>query len=440
MKAIRITFGALIILSSALFGRWDILNEGVKGSLNTVDFVNENVGWLAGSNGLLLKTEDGGQEWLPIKMNEHWTITVIDFLNDSIGWAIGQDETGQSMILKTDDGGHSWSLQKALAGLYFNSLFVVSDSVVYVAGNDYTGLTMILKTPDSGISWVDTTPYNMNGQLESIWFFTDEVGFAAGYCSETVSQEQIQRAVIAHTENGGETWEENIIPDFSWVEDFQFIDDSTGCFFSRVQTQSSSYSMLCKTTDRLKSWSIITQSDDTNWINSFFYLGNGHFCSNNSLSASRIGGPTINFIAKSVDGGRTWEQKLPAGRWNLNQMFFINGQVGFSIGGGTILKTIDGGENWSVQTFSYSFENVCFIDRNKGFAGGGMLSDTHFGNGYGDMFVTADGGKTWQPNLSIDCQKIESCVFVNSSIGFAISRIIDGTSNILKTVDGGENW
>ena len=53
----------LVLIPLSLNAQWEILNEGFKGSINTIDFVNENVGWIAGSNGTLVKTIDGGENW-----------------------------------------------------------------------------------------------------------------------------------------------------------------------------------------------------------------------------------------------------------------------------------------------------------------------------------------------------------------------------------------
>jgi len=47
-------------------GQWEILNEG--GDIETIDFVNNQVGWIAGEN-TLIKTEDGGETWVSIVSN-----------------------------------------------------------------------------------------------------------------------------------------------------------------------------------------------------------------------------------------------------------------------------------------------------------------------------------------------------------------------------------
>jgi len=445
---IRFTCTLVIFLSlfAHLQGQWEIWNEGVKGSINTIDFVNETIGWIAGTEGLLLKTRDGGESWHPIPLDKNWFIHNIDFVNDSVGWAIGtncSDFTERlAIILKTVDGGRTWLVQKSWRGDYWRPselLHVVNDDVVYAVGFQHNQFsrrddTKVFKTADGGENWMDITPRNSGKYPQSIWFFNDQVGLITGSFSPS---ETTRNAFVWSTHDGGLTWDETIIPELSGINDLQFVDDSTGYFLADRQSDSSSFTVLGKTTDGLRSWSIITQIDWSNWINSFFYLGSGHFCTNIGPGFSFLGRPSINYISKSVDGGMTWEQKLPAGPWNLNKMYFINDQVGFSIGGGTLMRSIDGGENWCAQKFSYSFEDVYFIDRKKGFAGGGWLYLHRMGSG--DMFMTDDGGKTWQPNLSTG-EKIESCIFVNPSLGFAICRVIEDGSWLLKTVDGGENW
>jgi photosystem II stability/assembly factor-like uncharacterized protein len=155
-------------------------------------------------------------------------------------------------------------------------------------------------------------------------------------------------------------------------------------------------------------------------------------------------------MMKSTDGGRTWEKKLDLGNFRLDRLFFWN-NVGFSFyrggniiigpgspGRGTLLKSLDQGEHWTIQKLAYDFQDVCFITKDRGFAAGGDLY-MHL-SGYGDMFVTDDGGKTWEVNFST-YQKIESCFFVNQMLGFVLSRVIlGGSSHIYKTTDSGKSW
>jgi len=80
-------------ISPTVSAQWEILNDGsdLKGPPSTIDFVND-VGWIAGSVswygyfcdvGFLLKTEDGGENWNSIEIDESWNIPMIDFISES---------------------------------------------------------------------------------------------------------------------------------------------------------------------------------------------------------------------------------------------------------------------------------------------------------------------------------------------------------------------
>ncbi len=63
---ISISFITLVNVHAQDNGQWDILNEG--GDFNTSDFVNGQVGWIAGGR-IIFKTEDGGETWYSILLD-----------------------------------------------------------------------------------------------------------------------------------------------------------------------------------------------------------------------------------------------------------------------------------------------------------------------------------------------------------------------------------
>jgi photosystem II stability/assembly factor-like uncharacterized protein len=446
MKRFIFTLMTLLILIANLQGQWEILNEGITGSLNTIDFVNDRIGWMAGGDecnplgqkASLFKTEDAGESWHPLVVEGDFSIAMIDFINDSVGWAIGNEDllaTQNGNILKTTDGGYTWSLQKKTPeDITLLSLQAINDSIAYIIGTQNRGSIdlanvsgVILKTSDGGTNWIDISPRNAKERTyETCQFFNNQIGLVSGYLDEA---DWTRKSIILKTNDGGMTWEETIVPEFEWRGNLQFIDDSTGFFSARKPGQDSC--SLYKTTDRLMSWSLVDQSHN---FTTFFYLDRD--------LAFAIGS---NSIMKSADGGKTWEEKLPIGNLNVNKLYFCQ-NVGFSFGGsnffyncaGIILRSADRGEHWMINKLTYDFQDVCFIDRDKGFAAGGWLYQ-HLA-GYGDMFITQDGGKTWNLNFSTN-QKIESCCFVNQTTGFILSRVRQGVgSHIYKTFLGGARW
>ena len=205
-------FIASVNLNAQDTGQWDILNEG--GDFNAIDFVNEQVGWVAGK-GTLLKTEDGGETWNSLPLDDKWYISLIDFISDSVGWVSGwsnsvEDHAIGSVILKTMDGGQTWSVQKVLPDEnYLSSIRVINESIIYAIGSYYDydtdiGGGKIWKSSDGGLSWIDVFPDLTNKSLNSVWFFNAEVGIITG--------ESSGQGLVLKTFDGGQTWMKTFSP------------------------------------------------------------------------------------------------------------------------------------------------------------------------------------------------------------------------------------
>ena len=82
---------------------WETLPTGHYASKNSVFFLNENLGWIGGNNGVILKTIDGGENW-----DMYWagtTVVGIHFYDENIGFCVDQG----AYVYSTDDGGETWS-------------------------------------------------------------------------------------------------------------------------------------------------------------------------------------------------------------------------------------------------------------------------------------------------------------------------------------------
>ncbi|HEV7844257.1 MAG TPA: YCF48-related protein, partial [Pyrinomonadaceae bacterium] len=53
----------LLLFSTAANAVWTQQQSGTMAWLHAVYFLNERRGWVAGSNGALLETTDGGESW-----------------------------------------------------------------------------------------------------------------------------------------------------------------------------------------------------------------------------------------------------------------------------------------------------------------------------------------------------------------------------------------
>ena len=73
-----------------------------------------------------------------------------------------------------------------------------------------------------------------------------------------------------------------------------------------------------------------------------------------------------------------WQNPLPTGNF-LSDVYFIDESTGWAVGeNGTIVKTTDGGTNWTIQTSgtTYILMGVSFTDANTGTAVGGLWNNS----------------------------------------------------------------
>jgi photosystem II stability/assembly factor-like uncharacterized protein len=272
--------------------------------------------------------------WSVPTVFDNLTITSIQLINNT-GWVVGSTGT----ILKTGDGGNNWVSQNSGTNKYLAAVNFADTSTGYVVGDSGT----ILKTKDGGITWTSQT----SGRLE----------------------------------------------DLSSVH---FTDSNTGYVVSRAG----------------------------------------------------------NFILKTGDGGNSWAlQSSPYTGYNgLSTVHFPDADTGYAAGAsGNIVKTINGGSTWILLNSGkpqMNFESIYFTDANTGYAVGGGINARNFDSG-GVILKTSDGGNNWTVQDSGISIKLHSVFFINDNTGYAVGgesehslNFCDGKTyfTMLKTVDGGSHW
>lgn len=439
------------------------IQNSISNSLNSVFFTDYNTGYVVGGSwgaygdeiGRIIKTTDGGENWILQFEHDNSDLASVFFTNDNTGYAVGSVSSGGGLILKTIDGGISWTDQPVNSGLY--CIYFAGENTGYAGG--YNGT--ILKTVDGGLNWIGQNS-GISSTLFSVYFHDEYTGYAVGAGWNWIYGSSEDGAVILKTTNGGENWTDQILgtkESFSSVfflnEDMGYV--ATGNYYPQIP------GAILKTTDAGANW-ICQISGIPDGITSLYFiddyigyaLGLSTFLKtidggSNWIYLNNTSGSSIFFkdtytgycvgadIQKTTDGGATWTTKYTGSNIWLYSVFFPDDSTGYAVGAEIILKTIDGGENWTVQTipqYAGVLKSVHFIDSNTGCAVG------EWGVG---ILKTIDGGENWIIQSYVG-YFLNSVYFIDENQGYAFGGQGPGIYGyfhggvILKTIDGGLNW
>ncbi len=166
---------------------WKIMPSPTQNSLNSIYFINDTTGYACGSQGTVIKTDNGGNSWAILSDSSAINLYNIKFLDYQRGFIVGEKGT----ILLTTDSGRDW--QKTVwdtTVAFFQIYFLKDNTTGFIVGAKGT----ILKTDDSGKTWyqVNTPSKEL---LYSVAFSDDNNGVVVGW-----------DGTILITSDQGKTW------------------------------------------------------------------------------------------------------------------------------------------------------------------------------------------------------------------------------------------
>ena len=160
------------------------------------------------SQGLFLKSTDGGQNWTSQTLSSTYSIYGLS-LPDTLAIYAHTDDR----VLKSTNMGQSWSTIYQPSYPYFRDMEFVSADVGFVAGGYYP--SSLYKTTDGGVNW-NVYTITSNSEVNSINFPSENVGYACGYNN------------IYKTINGGVSWTQFYISNVYNFYDIAFNDEMNG--------------------------------------------------------------------------------------------------------------------------------------------------------------------------------------------------------------------
>lgn len=177
VKGEEVITDSLVLKTTDGGENWIRLTIPFKQEIIHLDFVNDNYGWMVGDGGLILFTSDGGKNWEKQNSGTDLALYNVDFRDKSEGYAVGK----KGIILRTEDGGKNWERVKVSFPETFLRVDFADDKNGWIVG--YKGT--ILRSSDRGKTWVKQeshTKSNLYGL-----YMTKKYGFAVGEAGTVLS-------------------------------------------------------------------------------------------------------------------------------------------------------------------------------------------------------------------------------------------------------------
>jgi photosystem II stability/assembly factor-like uncharacterized protein len=313
----------LLLFSLTAQAAWERQPSGTMAWLHAVYFLDARKGWVAGSNGTMLETTDGGESWraMPRRPTED-SIRDIYFSDEKTGWIVCERDVyklstateARTYLMKTTDGARTWER------VSFGTADARLVRAVFTEGGHawaFGEAGALYSTRDGGQSW-SRRPSPTRYLLLGGTFLDGQHGWLVG-----------ARSTILQTFDGGETWRAGLVE----ARDVRF----TAVSFVEQRI----------------GWAVGAEGR----------------------------------IFMTLDGGRTWRAQNSPVKTDLTDVKFLDASEGWAVGAeGVLLHTKNSGLRWTVEEsgVTHPLERVFVVGRDRAWAvgfGGTILSYTRTSGG-----------------------------------------------------------
>ena len=300
----------VVLSASALFAQagWHALKISSKNDLVAVYFTSAEHGFIAGDQGFLAQTNDGGKSWTRQSLNTTEDINEIYFRNDNNGYVVA----GKKMFV-TDDGGGAWRELKIYEPKNFRNATPEFLSVRFadkkrglivgalLSKDDQVIDSLVMRTDDGGANW---TRVNVPSRTEL--FHLDFVNSSRGWIVG-------DKGLILMTEDGGVNWRKQISGTERALYNVDFRDSSEGYAVGGK-------GVILRTENGGEKW----ESVKTNFPDTFLRVD---FADDKNGWIVGYGGAVL----RSGDKGKTWVKQASGTPENLYGLFMFK-KFGYAVG------------------------------------------------------------------------------------------------------------
>lgn len=336
---------AFLFVSLNLISQWEVkyVDEANFETLNKIEFYNDSLGFSMGTMGLILKSENLGENWTKIPSDIEGDIIDFAFISEQkllclSSFIDGQDK--RSIISKSIDNGTTW-----------DNVFTSQDCLFSIQSTQnaifVSGYNLIYKSIDEGNTW--NSVYDLRsddfifGEIQKTVMINDEIGYAAGGAWTADFSNFL--GVLIKTVDGGNSWKKIKEFDSTWFYEMHFWDTETGYISNNYKT--------LKTEDGGIKWDTLENLYGA--VDFATPSPNKIITVNRPEAYNSAANLTVFAINESHDAGDTWIGNYMNGA-HLESVYFNSDSVGFVAGDYSLIMKTEtcGGEivgNYPWQLF-----------------------------------------------------------------------------------------
>ena len=325
------SFALLFATCCVLRAQWEIQDSGTDADLHGIS-VDGGVAWVSGTNGTVLRSEDGGYSWQKCAVapgGEHLDFRGIQALDGNTAIIMSSGTGDLSRLYKTTDSCHTWKriLQNPDRKGYWADLHFDRRQWGWLLGEPVNGRFVLFYTDDSGQTWQQLRNKGLEAQTP------DQVAFAASNSSIVGSYGALKFGI------GGKAGAFV----FSMVETETCVDDCVHDDFIRIEQHAEWTPNSVPIGNRSESSGIFAMAERQD--QSSLFAGTSVIVAVGGDSSKPDDAERT--AAYTADGGKTWHAaETPPHGFRSSVVYDVPSKTWIAIGpNGTDVST-DDGRNW----------------------------------------------------------------------------------------------
>jgi len=295
--------------------QWLQQNSGIQENLYDIKFINKNTGWTLGDGGIVLKTTNGGSNWIDVpnpSISAGGILSSVFPVDSNIVYVVG----GHEVILKTTNGGNNWIIIRNGPnglGTGFRGVFFLNKDTGWVCGS-----MRVLRTTNGGLTFDSAGIFW--GSLADIYFKDFNTGIICG------------DGRVFKTTDGGMNWFNTYVP------------TSYAAMFLRLGVANKQY--VC--VSGMNAYGVYKSTNfATTWIKTDSLQLPGAYGMYLLNKDTGFAGNGLNMLFKTTDGGYNWKQENTGTGVvaQITSVYFLNDSIGwYASCAGKIFHTTTGGQ------------------------------------------------------------------------------------------------